>query len=116
MFAQNAAPLWIPIFQQTALMCRVRYQTSVTVDRKWRQGTEKVSVFVALSLDECGNPYCLKMHIALNIKQVSVKDLLKPLLLSAAQFAATIIVATFGYAPKHKCYDPNSGLLTDCTA
>ena len=37
------------------------------------RGTEKAKVFVALSLDEHGNPQYLKMRVAKNIKRISVK-------------------------------------------
>lgn len=46
---------------------------SPTIDNKRVRGTEKAKVFVTLSLYENGNPQFLKMKVAKNIKQTSVK-------------------------------------------
>ena len=39
-----------------------------TAGKKREQGTEKAKVFVALSLDERGNPLYLKMQVTPNLK------------------------------------------------
>ena len=86
-----------------------------TVGQKRGRGTEKAKVFVALSLNESGNPLYLKMLVTPNIKRASVKKF--------AQFAfadgstvhsdgyRSYIPALEGYTHEHKSYDPNSGLL-----
>ena len=49
------------------------YLGSPTTGKKRGRGTEKAKVFVALSLDERGNPGFLKMRVTPNIKQASVR-------------------------------------------
>lgn len=79
------------------------------------RGTEKAKVFIALSLDEHGNPQYLKMRVTRNIKQSSVKKFAN----AAVKKGSTIrsdgyrsyIPALGDYAHEHKNYDPNSGML-----
>ena len=86
-----------------------------TAGSKRGRGTEKAKVFVALSLDEHGNPKYLKMSVTENIKQASVKKFAN----SAIEKGSTIhsdgyrsyIPALQEYKHEHKVYDPNSGML-----
>ena len=79
------------------------------------RGTEKAKVFVALSLDGHGNPQYLKMSVAKNIKQASVRKFAS----SAVAAGSTIrsdgyrsyIPALENYIHEHKPYDPNGGML-----
>lgn len=83
--------------------------------KKRGRGTEKVKVFVALSLDSQGNPRHLKMQVTPNIKQTSVKKF------AQSSFAENSVIRSDGYrsyipalkdfSHEHKTYDPNSGLL-----
>lgn len=49
------------------------YFGGLTVGKKRGRGTEKAKVFVAVSLDERGNPCYTKMQVTQNIKRASVK-------------------------------------------
>lgn len=49
------------------------YFSGPTVGKKQGCGTEKAKVFVAVALDERGNPGYVKMRVMQNIKRVSVK-------------------------------------------
>ena len=79
------------------------------------RGTEKVKVFVALSLDSQGNPRHLKMQVTPNIKQASVRKF------AQFAFAENSMIRSDGYrsyipalkdfSHQHKTYDPSSGLL-----
>lgn len=79
------------------------------------RGTEKAKVFVALSLDERGNPRYLKLGVTQNIKQVSVRNFA----VSAIQKDAIIrsdgyrsyIGALVDYTHEHKKYNPSTGML-----
>ena len=86
-----------------------------TVGQKRGRGTEKAKVFVALSLDELGNPRYLKMMVTPNIKQASVKRFAQSALTKGSTIQSdgyrSYIPALEGYAHEHKPYDPNSGLL-----
>ena len=78
-------------------------------------GTEKAKVFVALSLNERGNPRFLKIQVTPNIRQASVKKFVR------AAFAYDSVIcsdgyrcdipALEGYTHEHRSYDPDSGLL-----
>ena len=57
------------------------------------RGTEKAKVFVALSLDERGNPRYLKMSVTKNIKQASVKKFAHTTVARAARFTAMVTAA-----------------------
>ena len=86
-----------------------------TVGQKRGRGTEKAKVFVALSLDELGNPRHLKMMVTPNIKQVSVKKFAQSAFTKGGTIRSdgyrSYIPALEDYAHEHKSYDPNSGLL-----
>ena len=63
---------------ETHLLCGViefdnAYFGGPTTGKKRGRGTEKAKVFMALSLDERGNPFFLKMRVTPNLKQASVK-------------------------------------------
>jgi len=83
--------------------------------RKRGRGTEKVKVFVVLSLDGLGNPRYLKMKVTPNIKQASVRKFAR------SAFAEESVIRNDGYrsyipalkdfSHEHKTYDPSSGLL-----
>ena len=91
------------------------YFGAPTVGQKRGRGTEKAKVFVALSLNESGNPLYLKMMVAPNLKRESVKKFAR------SAFAENSIIRSDGYRSyipalegcthEHKPYDPNSGLL-----
>ena len=85
-----------------------------TVGKKRGRGTEKAKVFVAVSLDERGNPRYAKIQVTQNIKRASVKKFAK------AAFAQDSTIHSNGYGSyisalegfhKHKPYHPDSGLL-----
>ena len=86
-----------------------------TAGKKRGRGTEKAKVFVALSLDERGNPRFLKMRVTPNLRQASVKKF------AHAAFADDTVIhsdgyrsyipALEGYSHEHRSYDPKSGLL-----
>lgn len=86
-----------------------------TVGKKRGRGTEKAKVFVALSLDERGNPRYLKMQVTENIKRASVKKFALSAFAEGSEIHSdgyrSYIPALEGYTHKYKPYDPNSGLL-----
>ena len=59
--------------------------------KKRGRGTEKVKVFVALSLDSQGNPRHLKMQVTPNIKQASVRKF------AQSAFAENSVIHSDGY-------------------
>lgn len=91
------------------------YFGAPTIGKKRGRGTEKAKVFVALSLDEFGNPCHLKMTLTPNIKQASVRKF------AHSTFAEGSTVRSDGYRSyipalkafnhEHKPYDPDSTLL-----
>ena len=86
-----------------------------SVGKKRGRGTEKAKVFVALSLDERGNPRFLKMRITPNIKQASVKKFAHAAFADGSVIHSdgyrSYIPALKGYTHEYKAYDPDSGLL-----
>ena len=86
-----------------------------TVGKKRGRGTEKAKVFVAVSLDEQGNPCYAKMHVTQNIKQASVKKFAQAAFAQGSTIHSdgyrSYIPALEGYTHIHKPFDPNSGLL-----
>lgn len=86
-----------------------------TVGKKRGRGTEKAKVFVALSLDERGNPRFLKMRVTQDIKQASVKKFARASFRDGCVIHSdgyrSYIPALEGYDHQHRPYDPNSGLL-----
>lgn len=86
-----------------------------TVGKKRGRGTEKAKVFVALSLDERGNPRYLKMRVTENIKRASVRKFAQSAFAEDSVIRSdgyrSYIPALEGYTHEYKPYDPNSGLL-----
>lgn len=86
-----------------------------TADGKRGRGTEKAKVFVALSLDEHGNPQYLKMGVTKNIKQTSVRKFSNRAVAAGSTIRSdgyrSYIPALEDYVHEHKAYDPNSGML-----
>ena len=86
-----------------------------TVGKKRGRGTEKAKVFVALSLNEKGNPEYLKMKVTPNIKQASVKRFaeqsIKPDRTIRSDGYRSYIPALKSYDHEHKLYDPHSETL-----
>ena len=86
-----------------------------TVGRKRGRGTEKAKVFVAISLDERGNPLYTKMQVTQNIKRASVKKFAQAAFVQSSTIHSdgygSYIPALEGYTHEHKPYNPNSGLL-----
>ena len=86
-----------------------------TAGKKRGRGTEKAKVFVALSLNERGNPCFLKMQVTPNIKQASVKKFARAAFADGSVIHSdgyrSYIPALTGYTHEYKSYDPNSGLL-----
>ena len=86
-----------------------------SVGKKRGRGTEKAKVFVALSLDERGNPRFVKMRVTPNIKQASVKKFAHTAFADGSVIHSdgyrSYIPALTGYTHEYKSYDPNSGLL-----
>ena len=86
-----------------------------TAGKKRGRGTEKAKVFVALSLDERGNPLYLKMRVTPNLKQASVKKFAHVAFADGSVIHSdgycSYIPALEGYTHQHRSYDPYSGLL-----
>ena len=86
-----------------------------TAGKKRGRGTEKAKVFVALSLDERGNPRFLKMRVTPNLKQASVKKFANAAFADGGVIHSdgyrSFIPALEGYTHEHRPYDPKSGLL-----
>lgn len=91
------------------------YFGGASIGKKRGRGTEKTSVFVALSLDKRENPLYLKMRVVSDLKKETVEEF------ALSSFAAGSTVRSDGYGSyipglkgfthEHKPYDPNSGLL-----
>lgn len=86
-----------------------------TVGKKRGRGTEKAKVFVALSLDELGNPQFLKMKVTADIKRASVKNFADTNFNQGATILSdgyrSYIPALSEYDHKPEKYDPDKGLL-----
>lgn len=86
-----------------------------TTGKKRGRGTEKMKVFVALSLDEQGNPRFLKMRVTPNIKQASVRKFAHAAFANGSEILSdgycSYIPALENYAHEYQPYDPDSGLL-----
>ena len=91
------------------------YFGGTTVGKKRGRGTEKAKVFVAVSLDERGNPLYAKMRVTQNIKRASVKKFAQAAFVQGSTIHSdgyrSYIPAPEGYTHEYKPYDPNSGLL-----
>ena len=81
-----------------------------TVGKKRGRGTEKAKVFVAVSLDERGNPLYAKMRVTQKIKRACVKKFAQGSTIHNDGYRSYIPVLK-DYTHEHKPYDPNSGLL-----
>ena len=79
------------------------------------RGTEKAKVFVALSLDDRGNPQYLKMSVAKNIKQASVRKFAHAAVAKGSTIRSdgyrSYLPALEEYTHEHKNYLPNNGML-----
>ena len=79
------------------------------------RGTEKAKVFVALSLDGRGNPQYLKMSVAKNIKQASVRKFAHAAVAKGSTIRSdgyrSYLPALEEYTHEHKNYLPNNGML-----
>ena len=86
-----------------------------TAGGKRGRGTEKAKVFVALSLDERGNPQYLKMGVTENIKQASVRKFANRTVAVGSTIRSdgyrSYIPALEVYTHEYKTYDPDSGML-----
>ena len=86
-----------------------------TAGGKRGRSTEKAKVFVALSLDEHGNPQYLKMRVAKNIKQISVKKFAHAAVAKGSTIRSdgyrSYIPALEDYTHEHKPYKPDSDML-----
>lgn len=85
------------------------------VGSKRGRSTEKAKAFVALSLDNHGNPQYLKMGVTPNIKQASVKKFAHQAIAAGSTVRSdgypSYIPALEEYTHEHKTYDPKSGML-----
>ena len=86
-----------------------------TAGKKRDRSTEKAKVFVALSLDERGNPGFLEMRVTPNIKQASVKKFAHAAFADGSEVYSdgycSYILALDSFTHEHKPYDPDSGFL-----
>ena len=86
-----------------------------TAGKKRGRGTERAKVFVALFLDELGNPRFLKMKVMPNLKQASVKKFAHTAFADSSVIHSdsyrSYIPALESYTHEHRSYDPDFGLL-----
>ena len=86
-----------------------------TAGGKRGRGTNKAKVFVAFSLDEHGNPQYLKMRVAKNIKQLSVKKFAHAAVAKGSTIRSdgyrSYIPALEDYTHEHKPCNPDSDML-----
>lgn len=91
------------------------YFDGPVIGQKPGRDTEKVKVFVALSLDSPRNPRYLKMQVTPNIKQASVIKFAQSAFTENSVIRSdgyrSYIPALKGFSHEHKTYDPSSGLL-----
>lgn len=91
------------------------YFGAPTQGKKRGRGTEKAKVFVALSLDTHGNPQYLKMRVAKNIKQASVRRFANDSIETGSTIISdgyrSYIPALSDFDHRHKPFDPQSGML-----
>ena len=104
-----------------------RYKLSGTVElddtyfggptrgKKRGRGTEKIKVFVALSLDEHENPCYLKMRVTKDLRQASVRSFAEDAIDAKSTIRSdgyrSYIPALEGYTHEHRPYDPQAGML-----
>lgn len=86
-----------------------------TVGKKRGRGTEKAKVFVALSLDQRGNPLYLKMWVTPDVKKASVKKFAQRAFTEGSTVRSdgyqSYIPALEGFVHEHEPYNPDSGVL-----
>ena len=86
-----------------------------TAGEKCGRSTGKAKVFVALSLDERGNPHYLKLQVTKNIKQTTVRKFAQISFTDNSTIRSdgyrSYIPALEGYTYEHKTYVPNPGVL-----
>jgi len=86
-----------------------------TRGKKRGRGTEKRKVFVALSLDDHGNPCYLKMQVTDNIRQASIRKFAQTAFAKGSVIRSdgyrSYIPALEGYIHEHRSYTPHSGFL-----
>ncbi len=87
-----------------------------TTGKKRGRGTEKAKVFVALSLDDKGNPKYLKMQVTPNIQQSAVKKFVQGSVVVGSTihsdgYRSYIPALQEAYVHKYQPYDPEKGLL-----
>ena len=91
------------------------YFSGPTTGKKRGRGTEKAKGFVALSLDEQGNPRFLKMRVTPNIKQASVRKFAHAAFANGSEILSdgycSYIPALENYIHEYQPYNPDSGLL-----
>ena len=91
------------------------YIGSSTKGKKRGRGTEKANFFVALSLDEEGRPKYLKMDVAENLQQKSVRAFAERSIEAGSTVKSdgyrSYIPALEAFDHQHKKYDPSSGML-----
>jgi len=91
------------------------YFGAPTQGKKRGRGTEKLKVFVALSLDAHGNPQHLKMLVTKNIKQASVRRFAHDNIETGSTIISdgyrSYIPALVNFNHQHKPFDPRSGML-----
>ena len=104
-----------------------RYRLSGTVElddtyfggptrgKKRGRGTEKIKVFVALSLDEREDPRYLKMRVTKDLRQASVKNFAEDVVNAKSTIRSdgyrSYIPTLEEYAHEHRPYDPQTGML-----
>lgn len=86
-----------------------------TVGKKRGRGTEKAKVFVALSLDQRGNPLYLKMWVTPDVKKASVKKFAQMAFAEGSTVRSdgyqSYIPALEGFVHEHESYNSDSGAL-----
>lgn len=92
------------------------YFGGVKTGGKRGRGTDKAKVFVALSLDDKGNPQYLKMSVTPNIQHTSVKkfaleNIVQGSSIHSDGYRSYIPALKDDFNHLHKKYDPKTGLL-----
>lgn len=86
-----------------------------TRGKKRGRGTEKIKAFVALSLNESGDPCYLKMRVTKDLRQVSVRSFAEDTIDAKSTIRSdgyrSYIPALEGYTHEHRPYDPQTGML-----
>lgn len=89
------------------------YLGGPTIGKKRGRGVENAKIFMALSLEEQGNPRFLEIRVTLNVKQTSAREFTHAAFADGSESHSdgycSYIPALEGYTHEHKPYD--SGLL-----